>query len=368
MYAVSATDSLVTPALIVFAEQTRDNLDRMLEIAGDPQRLRPHCKTHKMPALTRWWIERGVRKHKCATFAEAEMLAREGADDILLAYSIVGANLDRTVRFRREYPDVRLTVLVDHPAPLEALEDRLAAAGATVDAMLDLETGLARTGVPIGPDAESLYRRITECRHVQAAGFHWYDGHLHQPDRDERRQAVLGGFEAAQALRERLTGAGLHVPAIVAGGTGSFPIYADVEDSSVELSPGTCVFHDAGYGAQFPDLPFTPSALVLTRVVSRPRADRVTMDLGYKAVASDAPPSQRVVFPAIPDARIVLQNEEHLVVETAQAEAFSPGDSLLAVPWHICPTCNLHREAVLVEGGHPVARWEITAGARRLTI
>ncbi len=368
MYTVAGTESLVTPALLVFADLTRRNLDQMLQVAGGPGRLRPHCKTHKMPALTRWWLERGVAKHKCATFAEAEMLAREGVPDILLAYSIVGANVDRVVRFRAEFPDVRLAVLVDDAPSLKRLDQALAAAGRSVDALLDLATGLGRTGIEPGDEAVGLYGELVDAEQIRAAGLHWYDGHLHQSDMAERRSAVLAGFQAALELRERLRAEGMPVDAIVAGGTGSFPIYAELEDESIELSPGSCVFHDIGYGAQFPEMDFTPSALILTRVISRPGARRLTLDLGYKGVASDVPLERRLAFPELPDARPVLQNEEHLVLETESAERFRPGDELLAIPGHICPTCNLYREAVLIESGRPAARWEITAGARRLTI
>ena len=64
----------------------------------------------------------------------------------------------------------------------------------------------------------------------------------------------------------------------VSGGTGSFPIFALLDDPAIEVSPGTCVFFDAGYGGLFPELDFTPAALLLTRVISRPTPERVMLD------------------------------------------------------------------------------------------
>ena len=75
---------------------------------------------------------------------------------------------------------------------------------------------------------------------------------------------------------------GEKVPRILCGGTGSFPIFAELSDPAIELSPGTITFHDAGYREIFPDLKFTPAALLLTRVISRPTPNRITLDLGYK--------------------------------------------------------------------------------------
>jgi len=107
---------------------------------------------------------------------------------------------------------------------------------------------------------------------------------------------------------------------------------------------------------------------VLTRVVSRPTSDRVTLDLGYKAIASDPPAGNRLMFPDLPDAKAVLQNEEHLVIETNQAARFQPGDELLAMPRHICPTCALHQRAYVVAGGKLAGTWQVAARDRVLTI
>ena len=51
----------------------------MIAVAGGVDRLRPHVKTHKLPEVIRRQLVLGIRKFKCATIAEAEMLA-EGID------------------------------------------------------------------------------------------------------------------------------------------------------------------------------------------------------------------------------------------------------------------------------------------------
>jgi D-serine deaminase-like pyridoxal phosphate-dependent protein len=63
-----------------------------------------------------------------------------------------------------------------------------------------------------------------------------------------------------------------------------------------------------------------------------------------------------------------LQNEEHLVLETSEAPNFAPGDELLAIPRHVCPTSALHKEAILIENGQAVAVWPVVARDRKLTI
>lgn len=367
-YRIDDTRQIISPALIVFRELLEANLASMITIAGKPDRLRPHCKTHKMPQVTKLELARGIAKHKCATFAEAEMLAEAGARDILLSYNVVGPNIGRAVVFLKRFPHVSFQVLADHPQPIAELGQAMTEAGLTIDVVLDLDVGQHRTGVPVGLQAKALYQTITATPGLRGGGFHVYDGHQHQKSREDRAAAVNAEWDKVIALRDELCRSGLAVPRIVCGGTGSFPIYAAKTDSAIELSPGTCIFNDAGYSEAFPDLVFKPAIAILTRVISRPAVDRVTLDLGYKAVASDPPVGKRLTLPDLPDAEQVLQNEEHLVIRTSRAEEFQPGDEMYAIPRHICPSVALHKQVFVVADGKLVDRWDVVARDRWLTI
>lgn len=367
-YRVADTHDIITPALLVFREQLDANLEHMLQVAGGPARLRPHCKTHKMPQVTRLELARGIKKHKCATFAEAEMLATAGVEDVFMAYNLVGPNILRAAAFQQKFPRAGLKVTADHPQPIALLGTTMAEAGVTIEVLVDLDVGQHRTGVEPGPKAFELYWQISQTPGLKPGGLHVYDGHQHQSDFGERTAAVHKEWTRVLALRDSLKEAGLPVPRIVCGGTGSFPVYAAMSEPEIELSPGTCVFNDAGYSAMFPDLCFPPATALLTRVVSRPAANRVTLDLGYKAVASDPPAGKRLKFPDLPDAEQVLQNEEHLVLETAHADKFSPGDELMAFPWHICPSTAMHKQVWVIENGQLTDRWDVTARDRWITV
>jgi D-serine deaminase-like pyridoxal phosphate-dependent protein len=367
-YHIQNTSEIITPALVLFREVLDENIAKMITIAGGAGRLRPHCKTHKMRQVVELELQSGIIKHKCATFAEAEMLAEAGVKDVFLAYNLVGPNIGRAVRFVERYPDIEFAVTADHPGPVSLLGRAMAEAGRSIGVLLDIDTGQHRTGLPVGGRAQELYRQIATTNGLKPGGLHVYDGHQHQTTRAERAAAVNAEFEKVLAFRDELLAAGLPLPRIVAGGTASFPVYAERQDSAIECSPGTCVFNDVGYGERFPDLVFTPAAVMLTRVISRPTANRVTLDLGYKAVASDPPAGKRLFFPDLPDAEQVLQNEEHLVLETPLAERFQPGDELFAIPRHICPTSALHKQVFVVAGGKLVDRWEVVARDRWLTI
>ncbi|MHC4878636.1 MAG: D-TA family PLP-dependent enzyme [Planctomycetota bacterium] len=367
-YQIAQTSQIVSPGLVIFKDMVEQNLDHMIEIAGSPDRLRPHCKTHKTAEIIKLQLERGITRHKCATFAEAEMVAGAGAKDIFLAYSLVGPNVQRALKFVEAFPDVTFAVTADHPAHVSQLADAMQQARLQIGVMLDIDTGQHRTGIPVGDAAKDLYQQIVDAEGLIAAGFHVYDGHQHQTCRDERRDAVNFEWNKVMEFRRELEAAGLEVPRLVCGGTASFPIYAEKDEPGIEMSPGTCVYNDCGYGQRFPDMVFPPAALLLTRVISRPTDDRITLDLGYKAVASDPPMDKRAEFPELPDAKIVLQNEEHLVIESSRAGEFQPGDELLAIPRHICPTSALHKAAWVVSNGEVVGTWEIASRDRWITI
>src|SRR5262249_57447329 len=132
---------------------------------------------------------------------------------------------------------------------------------------------------------------------------------------------------------------------------------------------GTWILPDHGYGTRFPALSgFTHAALLLTRVISRPTATRLTLDLGYKAMASDPPAGKRCVLLDVPDYEPILQNEEHFVVETPAADRFPPGSEVYALPTHICPTCAMHKQAYVIENGRVTDSWASLARDRGLTV
>lgn len=368
-YLFDGVEEVCSPALVVFRELVEHNIRTMVEMAGDAGRLRPHCKTSKMDAVARMLLERGVTRHKCATLAEAEMLAQAGATDIVLGYNLVGPNIACAVAFGQRYPAVSFAVTADDAQAISRLGEAVSAVQGSIGVLLDIDPGRERTGVRVGREARELYAQIDRTAGLRAEGFHLYDGHQRQPDLAERSTAVDAEWQRVAALRDELVEAGHPVPRIVCGGTPTFPVYARMSDPAIELSPGTCIFHDAGYGEAFADLNvFIPAAVILTRVVSRPTRSRVTFDVGTKAVASDPPMGQRVVFPEIPDAVQVLHNEEHLVVETADAARWAPGDATIVIPRHICPSVALHEEAVVVSGGTIVDHWPVTARGRRMTL
>ena len=367
-YVLKDPSQVFSPGLLFYKALIARNIQAMIKRVGSPDRLRPHVKTHKTRQIVRMERDVGITKQKCATIAEAEMLAQCELPDILLSYPMVGPNCGRFATLVKKYPGSKFSVIADHLVGIKQLSEALAKANASAEVLVDIDVGQHRTGIAAGPDARRLYETIARSPGLKPGGLHVYDGHNHQHPLEERKAAVQAMLTPVLEMRDGLMKAGFPVPRIVFGGTPTFPVFATLEIAGAECSPGTCVLNDFNYGSWFQDLSeFTHAALVLTRVISRPTATRVTFDLGYKAVASDPPAGKRCVLLNLKGEH-VLQNEEHLVVETPDAERWQPGDVAYALPAHVCPTSAMHQFAYVVENGQVVDKWDIASRDRVLTV
>jgi D-serine deaminase-like pyridoxal phosphate-dependent protein len=364
-YEIENVAEIDSPALLVYPDRVEENIRRMIALAGDAARLRTHAKTHKLPEVTQRQIANGIAKFKCATIAEAEMLAHCGAAEVTLAHQPVGPKIERFLQLIRKFPQTKFSTTVDNADVLRSLSAACVQARVTVEVILDVDCGMHRTGIaPLAGGAE-IYRLLCKLPGLTPGGLHAYDGHIVDRDLAVRTKKCEAALAPVRTFRDELIKSGLPVPRLIAGGTPTFPIHARLPD--VECSPGTLVFWDASYEVNCPDMKFLQAALVLTRVFSKPGSNRLCLDLGHKAIAAENP-HPRVQFLNLPDVKFISHSEEHLVVETPHAVEIELGQCFYGVPWHICPTVALHAEAVVVRDGRAQERWEVVARRRRLTV
>jgi D-serine deaminase-like pyridoxal phosphate-dependent protein len=370
-FALRDPGSIPSPALVFCWEGIQANLQRLLSLVDSPARLRPHMKTHKTREITRLYLDRGITRHKCATLAEAQVLAECGAADVLIAYPMVGPNQELVVELAKSHPQTSFSILGDDPRAIQELHQAAQKKGAALGLFLDVNVGQDRTGAP-PEQALELADRLPRTGAAPSAGLafrglHLYDGQNTSPDPDERWALVQKTLGVGNLLQESLAKRGLPPGRLVFGGTPAFLAYSQQTlPANVELSPGTCILHDAGYARKYPELGFQPAAAVLTRCISRPSSRLVTFDVGTKAICSDPPAGQRCVILGLEDAKAVLHNEEHLVLQTQGENDWRPGQTAYAIPAHICPTVALYESAWLARDGEAKERWPIAARNRQV--
>lgn len=362
---IDNADMIDSPALIVYPQRVQQNIETLISMIGDVQRLRTHAKTHKTREATILQLKAGIRKFKCATIAEAEMLAQAGAPDVLLAYQPVGPKQERLFTLIDKYPDTLFSCLIDNIDTATALSNHFLSNGKVLPVYIDLNVGQNRTGI-VPEKALALYEAAAALPGIELKGLHAYDGHIHHPNLEERKKIVDAGYAAVEKLAAAITDKGFGTPILVAGGTPGFPIHAKRKD--IECSPGTFIFWDQGYLNECAEQPFVPSALLLTRVVSLPDATKICVDLGHKSVSAENELTKRVYFLNAPELKPVSQSEEHLVLEAGAHHHYKVGDILYGIPHHICPTVALYERAITIEQGVVSGEWKILARDRNIGI
>lgn len=341
-----------------------ENIQRVIEIAGNTEKLRPHVKTNKTAEVCRMMLDAGIRKFKCATIAEAEMLGMEEAPDVLLAYQPVGPKVERLLRLVEKYPATRFSCLVDNEMNARFISEQCQRMSLKLDVFIDLNVGMNRTGINPA-DAPALIKTILGMERLRIAGLHGYDGHIHDTDLALRQQAADISFEMANRVYQEVRPWFAYPLVMVMGGTPTFPNHLHREHC--ECSPGTFVFWDWGYKHLLPDLPFLYAALVLTRVISIIDHTHICVDLGHKSVAAESP-LPRVHFLNAPEAQPSAQSEEHLVLSVPDSTVYQIGDTLYGVPVHICPTVALYEKAHIVRAQQPAGQWRVIARDRAISI
>lgn len=366
-FLIKQQDQIPSPTLIFRKDRIEFNIKKSIEIAGSPDRLRPHVKTHKTKEIIRMQKALGISRFKCATIAEAEMIAQSEGIDVLIAYPLVGPNIGRFIKLGKTYPLTSFSAVVESVEGANELAEAATKNNCKAKVFLELDPGLHRTGITPGKDAIELYRLLCSIPVFEILGIHCYDGHIHQSDIDERKVAAQACYTLVSELKSKLKMEKLPVPQIVIGGTPAFGIYSTYPD--LQLSPGTCFLQDWGYARAYKDLEFDFAAVILARVISvHPEESIFTIDVGSKAIASD-PVGKRGFIVDLPGAEPCFQNEEHWVFKIDSKKLPNIGTVLQVIPTHICPTSALYEEAYVIDStGQWLENWKIVARNRKITI
>ncbi|MCC6419960.1 MAG: DSD1 family PLP-dependent enzyme [Gemmataceae bacterium] len=356
---------LPTPALLIDLAAFEANLRTMAEHgkrAGCG--LRPHAKTHKCPEIARRQVAAGALGVCVATVPEAEAMVAAGVRGVLLTSPVLEPpKLARMAALARRPGAVLLAV--GHARQVELLVEAARAAGVVVDVLIDVDVGDRRTGIQPGQPALRLAQQIARERSLRLRGVQAYAGHAsHAVGFANRAKVSRAAMTLAAETRELLAKAGLDVPILSGGSTGTYNIDSAVRGVT-ELQVGSYVFMDVDYrriggrdGPVYTD--FRPSLTVLTTVVSATHPDRVTVDAGTKAFSTDGPhrPEARGR-----DGLTYARAGDEFGTVTATKGAMLPrlGERLAFLVPHCDPTVNLYDRLYAMRGDRVEAVWPTVA-------
>src|ERR1700739_4714119 len=118
-YRILNLEEVLSPALVLYPEIIASNIDLTVQLLGDnADRWRVHIKTSKLAYTLRMLVDRGVRNFKCANTLELLIGCQSGATDILVAYPVIGANASRVREIAEQFPNVRISILVENQEQL----------------------------------------------------------------------------------------------------------------------------------------------------------------------------------------------------------------------------------------------------------
>lgn len=363
----SRTD-LNTPVLVLDREALDRNIAAMAELAArHGVGLRPHAKTHKSIDIAQRQVGAGALGVCCAKIGEAEVLCDGGTTGILITSPVAAPRaIERLAVLAARA--VGLMAVVDHPAVARRIDAALATAGTTLDVIIDIDPGIARTGVASAEAAVALAETIEGLPNLNGRGVQFYCGsQQHIEDYAERRAAIVERTGYLKSVVAALTEAGFKPDIVTGSGTGTHRIDLDL-GVFTELQAGSYVFMDKQYldcdltgdGST----PFETALGVDARVVSANHSGLVTIDAGFKSLSTDG--GVAVVRRGAPEtAFFAFMGDEHAaLIAPGIGEQLIPGDPVTLTVPHCDPTVNLYDHYHVVEGDTLVAIWPVSARGR----
>lgn len=275
---------LDTPCLLLDLDRFERNAGRVMgHLRDNGVGWRPHSKAHKSPILARMQLAIGALGVTCAKVSEAEVMVDGGIPSILVANELaLPAKYRRLAELQERARVIACADAPDHVAMASAAGRSI---GVEVPLLVELNIGMDRVGVAPGQPALDLARRIVDTPGVRFAGIMGYEGHTLEVWPAEAKEAAIRGSVGLLVDTARLIeDAGITVPIVSAGGSGSYRTAAGVTGVT-ELQAGGACYMDRFYAEEchLDGLEF--ALTIAASVTSRPAPDRAIIDAGFKTLS-----------------------------------------------------------------------------------
>jgi D-serine deaminase-like pyridoxal phosphate-dependent protein len=341
---------LITPALVLDIDAAQRNIDRMAaRIRELPAGIRPHVKVHKNPELARRQMAAGALGLCTATVWEAMVMVEAGIKDVFVANTIAGPDKIRALAELAREASIR--VAVDEATNADALSKAAVAAGSTLGIMIEVDTGMDRAGVDDGDAGLALARHVVKLPGLRLDGLTGYEGHCSlTPERDLRLEKQRQAMALFTGVADKLIAAGISVPVLSAGGTGTWE-WTAAHPRLTEVQAGTYVVMDMFHGHMSPG--FEHSLTVQATVISRPHGHLI-LDAGNKSMGAGAL-ATIVAFPY----ESFRFDEEHGIFNAPDDSPLKVGDSVSLVPGYSPGTVNWYDAYHVVKDDVVVDIWPV---------
>jgi D-serine deaminase-like pyridoxal phosphate-dependent protein len=350
---------LDTPAILIDLDIMERNLRRVADYSRQHGlRLRPHTKTHKIPALGERQLALGAAGLTVAKSTEAEVMLAAGPADLLVAYPVIGRR--KLERLMGVAARTDVTVSLDSDEAARELSAAASAAGRRVGVLVEIDVGLRRVGVDPHTGLIPLAHSVSQLPGLDFRGVAFYPGHIKATGEE-----AAGQLKALDTLLEetlgRLRAAGLEAT-VVSGGSTPTLFQSHCVRGMNEIRPGTYIFNDRNTwlsgACSFEDC----AATILVTVVSTAVPGRMIVDGGSKTFSSDRCVAGEGFGHLLeaPEAFFERMNEEHGFFDVGQSDrSWRTGERVRVLPNHVCVAMNLHEQVYGIRGEEVVEVWKV---------
>lgn len=352
---------LETPAVLVDLDVMENNLSRMAAYCRRHRiALRPHTKTHKIPELAAQQLAMGAVGITVAKIGEAEVMARAGIKDILIAYPIVGEQ--KAARLAELTDNSSITIALDSEEAAQSISAQISARHARVGVLIEIDVGYGRCGLSDEKELLSLAQKIAALPGLEFQGLMFFPGQFVVAP--EKRAVML---EDVNDLLGRTydTFERAKMPFTVMSGGSTPTAYSAHQFHGVnEIRPGMYAFNDrnmVGIGVAGIE---NCALSVVSTIVSTSVSGQAVIDGGSKTFSSDRYlAGDGRGFGLVREdfgAELEILSEEHGQLNIKRAtRRYRVGDRMRIIPNHVCTTINMHDEIYGVRGESVETIWTV---------
>lgn len=350
-------NDLNTPALVVDVDKVKRNADRMLKRCKEyGVDLRPHFKTSK--AVQAAVMQTGGTKRRMAvsTLAEAELLEKNGFDDILYAYpfSNCPSKISRCAVLNEKL--LQFHVMINQRRQVEEIIMIARKSSKSWSVIIAVDCGYRREGVR--SDSEELVemaKMLNNSQHIRFQGLYCHNGHSYCAEGKLEIYRITDlAVSRLLMVVERLKSNGIECKTY---GLGSTPVCSQPSETTrkvTEWHPGCYIFYDLQQwmigGCQLDDI----AAVVVTRILGHYSYDggqHLLVDCGWTALTlqggGKVPSGGYGGIVNHPELKLESMTQEIGKIVAADGHSlnfddYPVGSTLRVYPYHACATCSMH--------------------------
>lgn len=363
-----------TPTLLLDEAIVRKNVQRMAQKAERAGAVfRPHFKTHQSIEVGKWFREYGINRITVSSLRMAEYFAKDGWQDITVAFPINVREADRINALLAR--GITLNLLVESIESVNALNQLL---NYPTGVFIKLDLGTRRTGIHWQDSStlESLCNAIDQASLLSFLGLLGHAGHSYDtPGKEPILRIHDEAMEAYAALNQSALRERYPEMVLSYGDTPTCSLSSSFPNVD-ELRPGNLTLYDV-MQQNLGSCEVTDIAVVVACpvVAKHPERGEIVVygggvhmgkDRVHYASSADSPVGQMNISPMyglvttlsetgwnppLPGAYVKSLSQEHGVIHVGDhIDAFEVGGLLGILPIHSCLAVDLADEYYTCEG------------------